>query len=110
MNNPLLRVCNLSTWFETGQGTLRAVDAVSFDIARGETFALLGESGSGKSLTALSIMRLLPTNANVSGEVRLDGEDLLALPERGYAACAWWTHRHDFPGADDEPQCSAHCW
>ncbi len=78
----LLRVRNLSTWFETGQGMLRAVDGVSFDIARGETFALLGESGSGKSLTALSIMRLLPLTAHVSGAVQLDGEDLLALPER----------------------------
>ncbi|MDO9372053.1 MAG: dipeptide ABC transporter ATP-binding protein [Gammaproteobacteria bacterium] len=83
MINGLLSVRGLSTWFETGQGTLRAVDGVSFDIARGETFALLGESGSGKSLTALSIMRLLPATANVSGEVRLAGEDLLALPERG---------------------------
>ena len=82
MSNILLSVRGLSTWFSTGQGTLRAVDGVSFDVARGETFALLGESGSGKSLTALSIMRLLPVTANVSGEVRLDGEDLLALPER----------------------------
>ncbi len=82
MSNILLSVRNLSAWFSIGQGTLRAVDGVSFDIARGETFALLGESGSGKSLTALSIMRLLPVTANVSGEVRLDGEDLLALPER----------------------------
>ncbi|MDA1107215.1 MAG: dipeptide ABC transporter ATP-binding protein [Proteobacteria bacterium] len=81
-SNILLSVRGLSTSFETGQGTLRAVDDISFDIARGETFALLGESGSGKSLTALSIMRLLPVNANVSGEVRLAGEDLLALPER----------------------------
>jgi len=82
MTRALLNVRNLSTWFETGQGRLHAVDEVSFEIARGETFALLGESGSGKSLTALSIMRLLPATAGVSGEVWLEGQDLLALPER----------------------------
>ena len=57
----LLSVKDLQTWFETSQGTVRAVDGVSFDIRRGETFALLGESGCGKSMTALSIMQLVPT-------------------------------------------------
>ena len=82
MSHSLLSVRKLSTWFESGRGRLHAVDEISFDIARGETFALLGESGSGKSLTALSIMRLLPATAGVSGEVWLEGQDLLALPER----------------------------
>ncbi len=77
----LLSIANLSAWFETDQGQLRAVDGISFDIAAGEVFALLGESGSGKSLTALSIMRLLPTTARSSGRIVLHDQDLLRLPE-----------------------------
>jgi oligopeptide/dipeptide ABC transporter ATP-binding protein len=80
MNN-LLRVNNLKTWFHTNHGVLHAVDDISFEIHRGETFALLGESGSGKSLTALSIMRLLPASGNISGAIHLDGQDILQLPE-----------------------------
>jgi peptide/nickel transport system ATP-binding protein len=82
MSEPLLRVEHLRTWFEAGQRRVRAVDTVSFSIERGETLALLGESGCGKSITALSIMRLLPPAGRiVSGSIRLDGQDLLALPE-----------------------------
>ena len=83
MTPPLLQVEDLRTWVASGDRIARAVDGVSFSIERGETFALLGESGCGKSLTALSIMRLLPdAGAIVSGRVRLDGTDLVALPER----------------------------
>jgi len=61
---------------------VRAVDGVSFSVGRGETFALLGESGCGKSMTALSISRLLPDAGRImSGSVRLDGQELLQLPE-----------------------------
>jgi peptide/nickel transport system ATP-binding protein len=81
-NAELLDVKNLSTWVESGDAIVRAVDGLSFVIRQGETFALLGESGSGKSMTALSIMRLLPDAARiVDGEIRLDGTDLVALPE-----------------------------
>jgi peptide/nickel transport system ATP-binding protein len=63
-------------------GSVRIVDGVSFHIAAGETYALLGESGSGKSITALSLMRLLPDGGRISaGAVRLDNENILALPE-----------------------------
>lgn len=66
----------------TRLGKLRLVDGVSFDVAAGQTFALLGESGCGKSMTALSIMRLLPDVANISsGQVILHGQDILRLPE-----------------------------
>lgn len=83
MNEVLLSVRDLRTWFGAGEGVVRAVDGVSFDIRRGETFALLGESGCGKSMTALSIMQLVPAPAGriVAGSVLLDGQDLLALPE-----------------------------
>jgi peptide/nickel transport system ATP-binding protein len=82
MSQPLLRVRDLRTHIHTGGKVVRAVDGVSFDIARGETFALVGESGCGKSMTALSVMRLLPDAAQVAGgSVELDGENLLALPE-----------------------------
>ena len=82
MSAPLLQVDDLRTWFTAGKRTVRAVDAVSLQIERGETLALLGESGCGKSITALSLLRLLPPAGRiVSGSVRLHGEDLLALPE-----------------------------
>ncbi len=84
MANPLLRVEELRTWFDTPEGIVRAVDGVSFEIARGETLALLGESGCGKSVCALSLMQLVPQPAGriVDGRVVLDGEDLLRLSEQ----------------------------
>ncbi|MFO1318775.1 MAG: ABC transporter ATP-binding protein [Burkholderiales bacterium] len=79
----LLTVEGLRTWIASGDQIVRAVDDVSFDIHRGETFALVGESGCGKSVTAFSIMRLLPESAGiVAGRVLLDGDDLAALEER----------------------------
>ncbi|MBI5604888.1 MAG: dipeptide ABC transporter ATP-binding protein [Deltaproteobacteria bacterium] len=82
MNRPLLAIDHLRSWIVTAGGIVRAVDDLSLDIRRGETFALLGESGCGKSMTALSIMRLLPEAGRiVGGTIRLDGFDLLTLPE-----------------------------
>lgn len=79
---PLLEVDDLRLGFQAGRQPLCAVDGVSFRIARGETFALLGESGCGKSVTAQGILRLLPAAGRVlGGSVRYDGTDLLALPE-----------------------------
>jgi len=79
----LLRVNNLKTQFHTGRGILRAVDGISFEVRKGETFALLGESGCGKSMTALSIMRLVPQPAGhiVDGSVLMGDTDLLQLSE-----------------------------
>ena len=82
MAHALLEVEKLSTWLIANEGTVRAVDGLSFSIERGQTFALLGESGCGKSMTALSITRLLPDVGRiVAGAVRLEGEELLQLPE-----------------------------
>jgi peptide/nickel transport system ATP-binding protein len=82
-NDVLLSIRDLRTYFTSSRGPIRAVDGISFEVRRGETFALLGESGCGKSMTALSIMQLLPQQAvgNLSGEVVLDGQDLLGLSE-----------------------------
>ncbi len=83
MSDTLLRVENMSTWLASARGQVRAVDDVSFDIRRGETFSLLGESGCGKSMTALSIMGLVPTPAGriVSGHVWLQNQDLTRYSE-----------------------------
>lgn len=83
MSESLLQVRGLKTWFGNDEQPYRAVDGISFDIRRGETFALLGESGCGKSMTALSLLRLNPYPASriVSGEVLLDGQNLLPLAE-----------------------------
>jgi peptide/nickel transport system ATP-binding protein len=79
----LLEVENLGTWFFTRQGIVKAVDAVDFTVARGETLAIVGESGCGKSMTALSLMRLIPDPPGriVAGSVKLAGRDLLTLTE-----------------------------
>ena len=83
MTETLLRIENLSVHFGAGAGLARAVEGVDLELARGETAVLLGESGSGKTLTALSVVRLLPAAARIdSGRVLFAGEDLLALPER----------------------------
>ena len=75
---PLLRVEGLVTEFSTGTGPLRAVDRVSFTVERGEVLGLVGESGCGKSVTSLSIMRLVPPPGRIAaGRILLDGEDLL---------------------------------
>jgi peptide/nickel transport system ATP-binding protein len=80
----VLEVQHLSTYFFTAEGVARAVDDVSFDVRRGRTLALVGESGCGKSVTALSIMRLVPDppGRTVAGKVILEGTDLLMLSER----------------------------
>jgi len=80
---PLLEVDNLQVEFRTRDGVAKAVNGVSFSVDEGETLAVLGESGSGKSVTALAIMGILdsPPGFVAGGVVRFRGEDLLALPE-----------------------------
>jgi len=78
---PVLEVEDLQTWFYTRRGVVRAVDRVSFALGAGETLAIVGESGCGKSITALSILGLVPSPPGriVGGAVRLQGRDLLRL-------------------------------
>lgn len=82
-DRPVLEVKGLRTHFYTRDGVVRAVEGVSFSVGAGETLAIVGESGCGKSVTSLSLMRLLPSPPSriVAGEVRLDGRDLLELSE-----------------------------
>ena len=82
MAAPLLRIDGLDTVLDTESGLVHAVDDLSLTIGRGQTFALVGESGCGKSMTALSVLRLLPDNGRVAkGSIDLAGVDLAALPE-----------------------------
>ncbi len=78
---PVLEVSGLKTYFFTRSGAVKAVDDVSFALARGETLAIVGESGCGKSVTALSLMRLVPDPPGriVAGSIRLDDVDILSL-------------------------------
>ena len=80
----LLQVSGLGTWFYTRQGIVKAVDDVEFSVAAGETLAIVGESGCGKSMTALSLMRLIPDPPGriVSGSIKLADRDLLQLSEK----------------------------
>ena len=76
----LLEVENLQTHFRTPEGINRAVDGVSFHVDEGETLAIVGESGCGKSVTAMSVLRLIAEPpGKISGRITLEGKDLLAL-------------------------------
>ena len=83
----MLQTQDLKVALDAELGLVKAIDGLTLAIQRGETFALVGESGCGKSMTALALMRLLPENGRVTGgDVRLDRDDLLALPEAGMRA------------------------
>ena len=82
MTERLLEVKGLETYFFTDEGTVRAVDGIDLRIDKGETLGVVGESGCGKTVTALSVMRLVPQPPGriVAGEIRYNGQDLLRLP------------------------------
>jgi oligopeptide/dipeptide ABC transporter ATP-binding protein len=99
-NAPLLSIRGLTVEFESPAGPLRAVDDVSFDIARGETIGLVGESGSGKTTAMLGVLRLLPPGGRiVAGQALFDGEDLLSLPPDELRAFRWTRLSMVFQGA-----------
>jgi oligopeptide/dipeptide ABC transporter ATP-binding protein len=82
-SDTLLRIRDLHVHFDTDAGTVRAVDGVSYDVRRGETLALVGESGCGKSVSSMSILRLVPCPPGrlAGGQIEFEGEDLIAADE-----------------------------
>ena len=87
MTAGLLQVEGLKVALDADAGLVKAIDGLSLSIRRGETFALVGESGCGKSMTALALMRLLPDSGSIThGSVVLEGDDVLALPESSMRA------------------------
>ncbi len=86
MSDPLLSIRGLVTQFDTADGTVRAVDGVSYDVYPGETVGVVGESGSGKSVTVMSVLGLIPQPPGrvAAGEVLLEGRDLLKLSDEDF--------------------------
>jgi oligopeptide/dipeptide ABC transporter ATP-binding protein len=82
MNEPFLRVRDLTVRFHSRRGTVHAVNGVSFDLGRGRSLGIVGESGCGKSQTCFALMGLLPPNAECSGSAQFEGEQLLGAPRR----------------------------
>jgi peptide/nickel transport system ATP-binding protein len=80
LTEPLLEVEGLSVRFDTDEGTVHAVDRMSLTLAPGQVLGIVGESGCGKSVTAMSILRLLPQTATVTGSARFEGRELLEAP------------------------------
>ncbi len=96
----LLEVKDLHIWFDLERGgELHAVQGVTFELAAGERFGLVGESGCGKTTTILALMGLLPPSASVSGQVLLDGVNVLARGERSVAPHRWRDVAMVFQGA-----------
>ena len=99
-NAPLLSIRNLSVEFDTPAGPVRAVNEVSFDLARGETLGLVGESGSGKTTAMLGLLRLLPPGGHVvGGQAVFEGEDLLSLSPDELREFRWTRLSMVFQGA-----------
>ena len=100
MSVPLLEVEGLHVWFDLeGGGELHAVQGVDLSLDPGERLGLVGESGCGKTTTALAILGLLPPNASVSGRVLIDGEDILAGGEAAMRPHRWVDVAIVFQGA-----------
>ncbi len=99
-NKPLLEIDDLVMHYKIKAGDVSAVDNVGFTIHQGEAVGLVGESGCGKTSTALSLLRLLPANAEyISGQIRLNGEDLLQLTEEEMRERRWKDIAMVFQGA-----------
>ena len=106
---PVLEVRSLKTQFNTQDGVVKAVDDVSFYVMPGETLGVVGESGCGKSMTGLSIMRLIPSPPGkiVAGEIIFNGDDILQHDRRTGPRDSRQRHRDDLPGPDDVAESGA---
>ena len=99
MSEPLLSVRDLTITYHTSGGPVPAVRGVSFDLEKGGSLGLAGESGCGKSTLANSLLRLLPPETEVTGEISLDGRDVLTLSPGGLRAVRWTAGAIVFQGA-----------
>jgi peptide/nickel transport system ATP-binding protein len=99
MSEPMLSVRDLSVTYHGHGGDVPAVRGVSFDLAKGDSLGLAGESGCGKSTMANAILRLLPSGTEVTGEIVLDGKDVLTLTPGGLRAARWTSGAIVFQGA-----------
>nr|MDP9494283.1 ABC transporter ATP-binding protein [Actinomycetota bacterium] len=99
MTESLLSVRDLSITYHTSSGPVPAVRGVSFDLAKGGSMGLAGESGCGKSTLANSLLRLLPADTEVTGDITLDGKDVLTLSPGGLRAVRWTAGAIIFQGA-----------
>lgn len=99
MTDPLLSVRDLAVTYRTGSGLIPALRGVSFDLSTGGALGLAGESGCGKSTLANSLLRLLPPDSEVSGEIIMGGRDVLGLSPGGLRAVRWTTAAIVFQGA-----------
>ena len=105
---PILRLDGLRTDFRTANGTVHAVDGVDLSVARGRTLGIVGESGCGKSVLSLSIMRLVPPPGRIAaGRIDFDGQNLLDLPLSAMRAIRGNRIGMIFQ-ADDQPQPGVH--
>ncbi|MEM2298757.1 MAG: ATP-binding cassette domain-containing protein, partial [Thermofilaceae archaeon] len=92
MGNPIMNVLNLRLYYGTRKGIVRAVDNISFTLERGETLAIVGESGCGKSSLARAIIRLLPRNVHTyDGQIILEGRDVMKLSDEEFRREVQWT-------------------
>ena len=108
-DNPILEIENLEVIYETDTETVHAVNGVSLSLREGESIGLVGETGAGKTTTALAVLKLLPdrTGHVTNGSIRFQGRDLLDVSEkemqliRGDAADSRRLHFHDFSGSHE---------
>jgi peptide/nickel transport system ATP-binding protein len=99
MADPMLSVRDLTITYHTSSGPVPAVRGISFDLEKGDSIGLAGESGCGKSTLANSLLRLLPPDTEVTGEITLDGKDVLTLSPGGLRAVRWTSGAIIFQGA-----------
>ena len=99
MGDPMLSVRDLQVTYHTKEGAVPAVRGVSFDLEKGDSLGLAGESGCGKSTLAGALLRLLPAGTEVTGQITLDGKDVLGLSPGGLRAARWTSGAIIFQGA-----------